>query len=138
MQFASDVTDKLHLPPNCNTDCSGNPNLRSCTAPELCGPRTYEQRLRVQRNRLSATYTGTGVSFVSADSTPSSGAYIQLNDDGNPNGIVQFIGPNTYKLVNKPVYIIPPSNPVSSKIISTGESGPLFTITTTSSSCCSC
>ena len=131
METASDVTDKLHLPPGCNTNCNG------CQTPVTCGPRTYEQRLRVQRNRLAATYTGTGVTKVSGP-TPDNGAYIQLLDGGNPSGIVQYTAPGVYKLVNTPVYIVPPSNPVASTNITKGVAGPQFTITATSSSCCNC
>lgn len=137
MQFASDIVDKLHLPPGCNTDCSGNPNQQTCTVSKSCGPRTYEQRIRVQRNRLSATYTGTAVTKISG-STPTSGDYMQLKDGGNPVGVVQYTTAGGYKLVNTPVYITPPSNPVSSTIISTGLAGPTFNVTTTSSNCCSC
>jgi hypothetical protein len=132
MDFASDVTDKLHLPPGCNTDCSGSP------LPCRCGPRTYEQRMRVQRNRISATYTGTAVTKVTGGSGDVSGNYFQLNDGGNPVGIVQ-LQDTTYKLVNTPVYISPPINPVSSKNSSNPTStGATFNITVKSSSCCSC
>jgi hypothetical protein len=141
MDFASDVTDKLHLPPSCNTDCSGNPAIQKCSsAPILCGPRTYEQRLRVRRNRLSATYTGVSVNNPTR-TTDASGTYFTLTDGGNPAGVVQLQKNGTiytHVLVNTPVYITPPANPVASKNISTGVSGPNFTVTTTSSSCCSC
>jgi len=129
MEFAGDVTDKRHLPPGCNTDCSG------CTAPIVCGPRTYEQRLRVQRNRLSATYTGTGVTYVSGP-TPNNKSFLQLNDGGNPSAIVRYITPGLYTLVNTPVYKVPPSNPVTSTNTTQAIAGPLFNVTVNSASCC--
>jgi len=126
MESGGEVTDRLQLPRPC-----------SCVA----HARTYEQRLRIRRNCLTAVYTIRDITNIDHAGPCPLNTYIQLIDGGNPAAIVTIQkcteGNHPITLVNAPVYTRLPKNPVRSTL-QTGAPGPTFTLEFTSNSCCNC
>jgi hypothetical protein len=101
------------------TDAKQVIGVTGCTAISGCA-QPYSRRYQVQKLRAEAKYTITSVS-------PSSTGYVTLIDGGNPQAVIDGT-----TVVNTPVYMVPPTNPVI------GSDGLEYTLTVTSSSCCSC
>jgi len=138
MEFASEVTDKKHLPAGCCCSLLGGPN-------------SYEQRMRLQRACIAASaagsYTLSNITVTHGGNGYGEGTYLQINY-GNPSLLVFVSAVNgsggilSVTVINNPTFTQPPPvTEISGSII--GElpgSGALFLITAikNSASCCVC
>ena len=132
MEFGSDVTDKLQLPPNC-----------------VCGQKrtSYEQLLRIRRACINRSYDISGIPVVgAAGASYMQGDYIELEDGGKPPALLYVSGVTgagairSVTLINVPKYATAPVNPVTSTKISGAGYDATFTVTVklSAGSCCSC
>ena len=133
MEFGSDVTDKLQLPPNC-----------------MCGQKrtSYEQLLRIRRACIHRSYDISGTPTLGATGVSyMQGEYIELEDGGNPQALLYVSGVSggggisSVTLVNLPKYSTALSGDTVGSIALTGNGqGAQFTVTTklSAGSCCSC
>lgn len=128
MSSAGDRIDRLQLPSPCS--CS----VASCA-------RTPSEMMRLRRACLNTTYRVNKITVVNRGSGYIAGQYIQLNDGGNPAGLLRVdvsgsVVANKFRLVNAPVYTKPPSTPVTST--ATTGAGATFAISVAKIDCCGC
>lgn len=103
--------------------------ILNCTVVPGCG-QAYGRRYLIQTARSVASYTITGVTYVSGP-LPAANTYVTLIDGGAPAAVVFYDGA-TFTLVNRPSYVRPPPTRVHD------AAGAVFTIAPMSSSCCVC